>query len=111
MIKEETINKIREFVKERNWSQFHTNCNLAKSIVLEASEILELFQWQEEAKNIDDLKDEIADVLTYVIMLCDNNGFNMDEIINNKLKKNIEKYPVDKSYGCSKKYNELKGSV
>jgi NTP pyrophosphatase (non-canonical NTP hydrolase) len=109
MIKEETIEKIRKFVSDRNWKQFHTNCNLAKSIVLEASEILELFQWQEDAKNIDDLKDEIADVLTYVIMLCDNNGFDMDEIINNKLKKNIEKYPVDKSFGSSKKYNELKG--
>ena len=105
MIKEETIEKIRKFVSDRNWKQFHTNCNLAKSIVLEASEILELFQWQEDAKNIDDLKDEIADV----IMLCDNNGFDMDEIINNKLNKNIEKYPVDKSFGSSKKYNELKG--
>lgn len=108
MIKKETIEKIRQFVKERNWNQFHTNSNLAKSIVLEASEILELFQWQDEAKNIDDLKDEIADVLTYVIMLCDNNNFDMDEIINNKLKKNIEKYPVDKAYGSSKKYYELK---
>lgn len=108
MIKKETVEKIRQFVKDRNWAQFHTNSNLAKSIVLEASEILELFQWQEEAKNMDNLKDEIADVLTYVIMLCDNNNFDMDEIINNKLKKNIEKYPVNKSYGNSKKYYELK---
>ena len=108
MIKKETLERIRNFVKERNWSQFHTNCNLAKSIVLEASEVLELFQWSDEAKNIEDLKDELADVLTYTIMLCDNNGFDLDEILNNKIDKNIKKYPVDKAYGSSKKYYELK---
>ena len=60
MIKEETIGKIRKFVSDRNWKQFHTNCNLAKSIVLEASEILELFQWQEDAKNIETINLEDA---------------------------------------------------
>ncbi len=108
MIKNETVERIRKFVKDRNWQQFHTNENLAKSIVLEASEILELFQWSNILKNEQDLKDEIADVLTYIIMLCDNNNFNIDEIINNKLDKNIEKYPADLVYGSSVKYNEIK---
>lgn len=107
MIKPETIKRINEFVKERNWHQFHTDENLAKSIVLEASEILELFQWSSECKNEEDLKDEIADVLTYIIMLCENHHYNLDEIINRKLDKTIAKYPVDKTYGKSKKYNEL----
>lgn len=107
MIKEETIKRVRDFVKQRDWDKFHTDVNLVKSIVIEASEILELYQWQNKTDRVENLKDEIADVLTYVIMLCDKNGYDMDEIINNKLDKNIKKYPVDKAYGTSKKYNQL----
>ena len=107
MINEKTVTRIREFVKNRNWEQFHTNENLVKSIVIESAELLELHQWSSESSRTEDIKDEIADVLTYIIMLCDKNGYNMDEIINNKLDRNIKKYPVDKAYGSSKKYNQL----
>lgn len=107
MISDKTIERVRNFVEERNWQQFHTDVNLAKSIVLEASEVLELFQWSNECTNEEDLKDELADVLTYIIQLCDKNNYDMDEIINNKLDKTIKKYPVDKSYGNSSKYNKL----
>ena len=94
MISDKTIERVRNFVEERNWQQFHTDVNLAKSIVLEASEVLELFQWSNECTNEEDLKDELADVLTYIIQLCDKNNYDMDEIINNKLDKTIKKYPV-----------------
>lgn len=107
MISDKTIERVRNFVEERNWQQFHTDVNLAKSIVLEASEVLELFQWSNECTNEEDLKDELADVLTYIIQLCDKKNYDMDEIINNKLDKTIKKYPVDKSYGSSSKYNKL----
>ena len=107
MIKQETINRIKKFVQDRNWEHFHTDENLVKSIVIEAGELLELYQWSTKPTSTEDLKDEIADVLTYIIMLCDKNNYDMDEIINNKLEKNIEKYPVNKAYGSSKKYNKL----
>lgn len=107
MISDKTIERIRKFVEERNWQQFHTDVNLAKSIVLEASEVLELFQWSNECTNEEDLKDELADILTYIIQLCDKNNYDMDEIINKKLDKTIQKYPVEKSYGKSNKYNRL----
>lgn len=107
MISDKTIERIRQFVKDRNWDQFHTDVNLAKSIVLEASEVLELFQWSDEVQNEEDLKDELADVLTYIIQLCDKKNYDMDEIINNKLDKTIKKYPVEKSYGKSAKYSRL----
>lgn len=107
MISDKTIERIRQFVKDRNWDQFHTDVNLAKSIVLEASEVLELFQWSDEVQNEEDLKDELADVLTYIIQLCDKKNYDMDEIINNKLDKTIKKYPVEKAYGKSDKYCKL----
>lgn len=107
MIKVETVERIKKFVEERNWKQFHTDENLAKSIVLEATEILELFQWSSTCKNEDNLKEELADVLTYVIMFCDKHNYDMDEIINQKLDKNIKKYPINKFYGQTKKYNEI----
>ena len=88
MINEKTVTRIREFVKNRNWEQFHTNENLVKSIVIESAELLELYQWSSESSRTEDIKDEIADVLTYIIMLCDKNGYNMDEIINNEQSEN-----------------------
>ena len=107
MISDATIARIRKFVQDRNWEQFHSDVNLVKSIVLEASEVLELFQWSNECENEEDLKDELADVLTYIIQLCDKNNYDMDEIINNKLDKTIKKYPVDKAKGVSTKYDKL----
>lgn len=100
------LEKIRAFTKDRNWSQFHTGENLSKSISIEAAELLELFQWSSELKDIESLKDELADVLLYSVMLADKYNLDVVEIMNEKLCKNEKKYPVEKSYGSSKKYDE-----
>ena len=81
--------------------------NLAKGLAIEVSEVLELFLWQDEPTSLDDLKDELADVLVYVAYLCDKYNLDMDEIVNNKMTKNEKKYPVEKCYGKSTKYNKL----
>lgn len=106
-MKQETINQILTFSKERDWDKFHTGANLAKGLSIEASEVLELFLWQDEPTSLDELKDELADVLVYVTFLCDKYGFNMDEIVKAKMEKNAKKYPVEKCYGKSTKYNKL----
>ncbi|WP_082350903.1 nucleotide pyrophosphohydrolase [Paenibacillus xylanivorans] len=105
-----SMQRINQFRDERDWRQFHNEKDLAISISLEANELLELFQWKtsEEAKgNPERLKEELADVLIYSYMLADNLGFDMDEIIAEKLIKNARKYPVPESFGQKKKYNEL----
>lgn len=105
-----SMEKINQFRDERNWRQFHNEKDLALSISLEAAELLEIFQWKtatEGVQNIDDLKDEIADVLIYAYMLADNLGFDIDEIIERKLIKNNEKYPIEKSRNNNYKYTEL----
>ena len=91
-MKQETIDRIRKFVKDRDWAQFHTEENLAKSIAIEASELLECFQWSNEYDE-QHVKEELADVLIYSYMMADNLGFDLDEIIEEKLKKNALKYP------------------
>ncbi|MFL0405225.1 nucleotide pyrophosphohydrolase [Bacillus nitratireducens] len=106
----ESMQRINQFRDERNWRQFHNEKDLAISISLEANELLELFQWKtpEEAKeNPERLKEELADVLIYSYMMADNLGFDIDEIIAEKLIKNTRKYPASKSFGQKKKYNEL----
>lgn len=99
--------KIKKFVSERDWNKFHTGENLAKSLIIEAAELLELYQWQEETINIEGLKEELADVMIYAIMIADHYRFDLKEIILNKIKINEEKYPVSKAYGKSDKYNQL----
>ena len=103
---EELLNALRQFVAERNWQQFHTPENLAKSISIESAELLELFQWSEPS-DIEDIKDELADVLTYCILLADKYDLDVEKIILEKLEKTKAKYPVDKSYGSSEKYDRL----
>jgi NTP pyrophosphatase (non-canonical NTP hydrolase) len=106
----ESLQRINQFRDERNWRQFHNEKDLAISISLEANELLELFQWKtpEESKgNPERLKEELADVLIYCYMMADNLGFDIDEIIAEKLNKNARKYPVPKTFGKKKKYNEL----
>lgn len=107
----ELMDKINKFRDDRDWRQFHNEKDLALSITLEASELLELFQWKssEEAVNshLEDLKDELADVLIYSLMLADNLDLNVQEIIENKLEKNSQKYPIEKSKGSNEKYTEL----
>ncbi len=102
----EVIQRVLQFRDSRNWSQFHTPENLSKSIVIEASELLELFQWSSEVDQTE-LSDELADVFVYAILLMNHYGLNFEEIIFNKIKKNEEKYPVEKAYGKSTKYNKL----
>ena len=103
---EELLMALRQFVFERDWQQFHTPENLAKSISIESSELLELFQWSEPS-NIDDVKEELADVLTYCLLLADKYDLDFEKIILEKLEKTKAKYPIDKSYGSSEKYDRL----
>lgn len=98
---------IDDFNTEREWHQFHTPANLAKSIVIEASELLELFQWQDEPKSLDNLKEELADVLSYCLMLAQHYDLDLEEILEAKIKKNALKYPTDKAKGRSEKYDEF----
>lgn len=106
MGKNNLIKALREFVAERDWQQFHTPENLAKSISIESAELLELFQWSDPS-NIEEVKDELADVLTYCILLADKYDLDVEKIVLEKLEKTKAKYPVDKSYGRSEKYDRL----
>ncbi len=110
-IRKETIDNCLSFVEERNWRQFHNPKDLAISLSLEASELLELFQWNtsEEAveKNREKMKDELADVIVYAVDFASVMGFDLNEIINEKMEKNRAKYPVEKAKDSKKKYDEL----
>lgn len=109
MISESTIQAIRDFNLERNWEQYHTPESLAKSICIEAGELLECFQWAPDVADpdINHIKEELADVLTYCIDLSGKLGCDMDEIILNKLAKTKAKYPTEKIKGNFTKYREL----
>ena len=98
--------KIVQFAKERDWLQFNTPENLAKSISIEAGELLECFQWNNNY-NTDELKYEIADVLNYCILLCNQIGVDPKEIVLETLIISAKKYPIEKSKGISTKYNKL----
>jgi len=98
--------EIAAFVAARDWAQFHSPENLAKSIVIEAGELLECYQWNADA-DTDRVRDELADVLTYCILLADRLGVDPNQIVLDKLAKTREKYPVDKSRGRSTKYDVL----
>ncbi len=106
-MKPETVNRIRKFSDDRDWDQFHSPANLAKSIVIEAAELLECFQWDEEKYDIQHIKEELADVLVYSQNLLDKLGLDADEIVNMKMSQNETKYPVDKAKGSAAKYNQL----
>lgn len=107
MISQKTVDLVRKFSEDRDWDQFHSPANLAKSISIEAGELLECFQWDEEHYDKQAVKEELADVLAYCINLADKLDVNMDDIIQNKFRQNAEKYPVRKSKGTSKKYDQL----
>jgi len=98
--------EIRAFVAERDWAQFHTPDNLAKSISIEAGELLECFQWNDDA-DPEKVRDELADVLTYCLMLADRMNLDPDQIVSDKLALTRAKYPVDKARGRSEKYDAL----
>jgi len=98
--------EIVAFVAERDWAQFHTPDNLAKSIAIEAGELLECFQWNADG-DAERVRDELADVLTYCILLADRLGVDPNQVVLDKLAKTRKKYPVDKSRGRSVKYDAL----
>lgn len=106
-MKKETLERIRKFSSDRDWGQFHSPANLAKSISIEAGELLECFQWDEDHYDLEAVKDEVADVIVYCIDLVDRLGLDLDEVINRKMAKNEAKYPVVKAKGRSDKYDKL----
>ena len=103
---DQVMSQLRELVKERDWKQFHTPENLAKSISIESAELLELFQWSSDVA-LDDLRDELADVLTYCLLLANAVDVDPVEIVSDKLERTKAKYPVDKAKGKSVKYDRL----
>ena len=112
---DDLIKKIREFRQERDWDQYHSPKNLAMALIVEASELVENFQWltEEQSANLPpdklaDVKEEVGDVLIYLVNLCDKLGIDPIGEAFNKLEKNKEKYPVSKVRGKSHKYSEYK---
>jgi len=107
----ETTQTLIEFRNKRDWEQFHDSKNLATAIAIEAAELNELFLWKniDESEKVDrnKIKEELADVLAFSFLLAEKHGFNIKEIMLDKIKKNGEKYPVEKAKGTAKKYNEL----
>ena len=109
---QETINEVLKFRDDRDWKQFHNPKDLAISISLEAAELLEVFQWSAEdvqcEKKMDKIKEQLADVVNYCVLMADTCGLDLDEIVTEKIKRNNEKYPIEKAFGCKEKYTELK---
>ncbi|WP_067433509.1 nucleotide pyrophosphohydrolase [Nocardioides jensenii] len=97
---------LREFVAERDWAQFHSPENLAKSVAIEAAELLECFQWSGD-HDVARVRDELADVLTYCHLLADKLGLDIDQIVLDKLDKTRSKYPVETARGSSEKHDRL----
>lgn len=108
MISDRTITRIKQFTEDRDWDQFHTPVNLAKSISIEASELLECFQWSDTDFNREHVCEELADVMNYCIQMADKLGVDLDQIINDKIDQNEKKYPVEAAKGSAAKYTELK---
>ena len=106
-MRKDTIDRIRKFSEDRDWDQFHSPANLAKSIAIEACELLECFQWSDTDYDIAHVSEELADVLVYCRDLLDKLGLDEDEIVNRKMEQNERKYPVEKAKGSVAKYNQL----
>ena len=102
------MNDIDEFTRERDWDQFHNPKDLALALSIEASELLETFLWKKPEKaNIDKVREELADVFNYAFLMASKYGFDIEEIVREKMAKNAAKYPVEKAKGVATKYNEL----
>lgn len=104
---EQVLERIDKFNKDRDWDKFHTPSNLAKSISIEANELLECFQWNDNEYNVEDVKEELADVMNYCIQMAQVLNVDIIDIINAKMDKTEKKYPVEKAKGVSTKYNKL----
>ena len=107
IMKQKTIDRIRKFTEDRDWDQFHSPANLAKSISIEANELLECFQWSDDNYNLEQVKEELADVIVYCQDMLDKLGLDVDEIVNSKMEQNERKYPVEKAIGRADKYDKL----
>ncbi|PPK80994.1 NTP pyrophosphatase (non-canonical NTP hydrolase) [Lacrimispora xylanisolvens] len=109
---QDTINKILQFRDDRNWRQFHNPKDLAISISLEAAELLEVFQWSAEdvkcTEKMDKIREELADVINYCVLMADACDLDLDEIVQAKIKRNNEKYPVELAKDSKEKYDQLK---
>ena len=104
---QQTIDRIRKFSEDRDWDQFHTPANLAKSISIEANELLDCFQWSDTESDVSRVREELADVLVYCRNMLDRLELDEDEIINAKMDQNEAKYPVEKARGRADKYDKL----
>ena len=104
---QQTIDRIRQFTLDRDWEQFHTPAHLAKSISIEANELLECFQWSDDDYDIQAVREELADVLVYCRNMLDRLGLDEDEIVNSKMDQNEAKYPAEKARGKADKYDKL----
>jgi NTP pyrophosphatase (non-canonical NTP hydrolase) len=101
-------NALVKFRNEREWNQFHNPKDLAIALNIETSELLELFLWKSsEEANIEKIKEELADVFAYALLLANKYDLDVKQIVLDKIKINALKYPIDKSKGTAKKYNEL----
>lgn len=104
---EKLLVRIKKFNDDREWNQFHTPSNLAKSISIEASELLECFQWNDTDYNIDNVIEELADVTNYCLQMAQVLGVDIIDVVNKKMNVTEKKYPVDKAKGVSTKYDKL----
>lgn len=105
---EELRKAIVQFTQERDWDQFHNGKDLALALSIEAAELNEAFLWKAASKvNVEKVKEELADVFNYAILIADKYDLDIKQIVMDKLRRNAEKYPVDKAYGSAKKYDEL----
>lgn len=105
---EELRQSIVKFTQDRDWDQFHNGKDLALALSIEAAELNEAFLWKDASKvNVEKIKEELADIFNYAILIADKYDLDIKQIVLNKIKRNAEKYPVDKAYGSAKKYNEL----
>ena len=105
---EELRKAIVQFTQERDWDQFHNGKDLALALSIEAAELNEAFLWKDASKvNVEKVKEELADIFNYAILIADKYDLDIKQIVMDKLRLNAEKYPVDKAYGSAKKYDEL----
>ena len=105
---EELRKAIVKFTQERDWDQFHNGKDLALALSIEASELNEAFLWKDaQDVNVEKVKEELADIFNYAILIADKYDLDIKQIVLDKLRRNAEKYPVEKAYGSAKKYNEL----
>ena len=105
---EELRQAIVKFTQERDWDQFHNGKDLALALSIEAAELNEAFLWKDASQvNVEKVKEELADIFNYAILIADKYNLDVKQIVMDKLRRNAEKYPVDKAYGSAKKYDEL----